>query len=96
VLRIARRDPTPLAGFDEDAYVPAMEADARRLDDLAAEWSAVRRSTLALFRGLPRAAWVRRGVANGAPVSVRALAFIVAGHERHHLETLRNRYGLKA
>jgi hypothetical protein len=95
-LRIARGDPTPLPGFDEDAYVPAMEADARAIDDLMLEWSAVRRATLALFRGLPAAAWARRGVANGSAVSVRALAYIVAGHERHHLETLRNRYGLKA
>jgi hypothetical protein len=94
VLRIGRGDTTPLPGFDEDAYVPAMEAGARPIGDVVAEWSAVRRATLALFRGLPPAAWVRRGVANGATVTVRALAFIVAGHERHHLETLRNRYGL--
>jgi hypothetical protein len=93
-LRIGRGDTTPLPGFDENAYVPAMEADARPLEDVVTEWSAVRRATLALFRGLPPAAWVRRGVANGATVSVRALAFIVAGHERHHLETLRNRYGI--
>jgi hypothetical protein len=93
-LRIGRGDATPLSGFDEDAYVPAMEADARALEDLVSEWSDVRRATLALFRGLPPAAWARRGVANGTPVSVRALAYIVAGHERHHLETLRNRYGV--
>jgi len=93
-LRIARGDTTPLPGFDENAYVPAMEADARALDDIVSEWSAVRRATLALFRGLPSAAWTRRGIANGAPVSVRALAYIVAGHERHHMETLRTRYGL--
>jgi hypothetical protein len=94
-LRIGRGDGTPLPGFDEDAYVPAMEADARALADLVSEWSDVRRATLALFRGLPAAAWARRGVANGAIVSVRALAYIVAGHERHHLETLRDRYGVK-
>jgi hypothetical protein len=94
-LRIARGDSTPLPGFDENAYVAAMEADARPLGELVSEWIAVRRSTLALFRGLPPAGWARRGVANGSPVTVRALSFIVAGHERHHLETLRNRYGLK-
>lgn len=94
-LRIGRGDPTPLPGFDENAYVPTMEADARPVADLVAEWSDVRRATLALFRGLPSAAWTRRGVANGSPVSVRALAYIIAGHERHHLETLRNRYGVK-
>ena len=94
-LRIARGDATPLPGFDENAYVPASEADTRSMDDLVTEWSDVRRATLALFRGLPPAAWARRGVANGSTVSVRALAYIVAGHERHHLETLRNRYGVK-
>jgi DinB superfamily len=94
-LRIGRGDPTPLPGFDENAYVPAMEADARAVADLVSEWSAVRRATVALFQGLPRAAWARRGVANGSVVSVRALAYIVAGHERHHLETLRNRYRLE-
>jgi hypothetical protein len=94
-LRIARGDATPLPGFDEDAYVPQMEADARTIDDLVSEWVDVRRATLALFRGLPASAWARRGIANGSTVSVRALAYIVAGHERHHLETLRNRYGVK-
>jgi hypothetical protein len=94
-LRIARGDETPLAGFDEDAYVPAAEADRRSVADLASEWTAVRSATIALFRGLPDAAWVCRGTANGVRFSVRALARIIAGHELHHLETLRVRYGVE-
>ena len=91
-LRIARFDETPLAGYDQDPYVAAGQFDARAIADLAAELAAVRRATLALLRGLPGAAWDRRGTANGVGVSVRALAWIIAGHERHHVRLLRERY----
>jgi len=91
-LRIARGDETPLPGFDEKAYADAAGADARPLAELAAELRAVRAATLALFRGLDPAALARRGTANGVPVTVRAAAWIIAGHERHHLEILRTRY----
>jgi hypothetical protein len=90
--RSARGDTAQLPGFDENAYVPAMAAGPRTLPDLAAEWGDVRRATLALFRHLPEAAWQRRGVASGAPVSVRALAYILGGHVRHHMEVLDERY----
>jgi hypothetical protein len=92
VLRIARGDQTPLAGFDQDPYVPAGEFDARSLADLVEEFTAVRRSTLALLRGLPAAAWDRTGIASDNPVSVRALAYIIAGHERAHVGVLKERY----
>lgn len=91
-LRIARGDRTPLPGYDENAYVADAGFDARTLRDLAAELSVVRRATLLLFGGLPEEAWLRRGVANGSEVSVRALACIIAGHEAHHREILRERY----
>jgi hypothetical protein len=91
-LRFARRDATPLPGFDENSYAPAMEADRRPLDDLLQEWLDVRRSTISFLRGLPADAWSRRGIANGKEVSVRALAYAVAGHARHHLEVLAERY----
>ena len=91
-LRFARGDPAPLPGFDENAYVPAMGAGARTLPDVVAEWGDVRRATLALFRHLPEDAWRRRGTASGTPVSVRALAYIIAGHTRHHLGVLEERY----
>jgi hypothetical protein len=93
-LRFARGDAAPLAGFDENAYVPEAGADARTLADLIAEWVTVRQATLAFFRSLPPDSWARRGVANGNPVTVRALAYVVAGHEHHHLEVLRARYRL--
>ncbi|HET6577938.1 MAG TPA: DinB family protein [Gemmatimonadales bacterium] len=93
-LRIARGDTTPLAGFDENAYAPLSGADAQPLDALVSGWGDVRRATLSLFRQLPPEAWTRRGLANGSPVSVRALGWIIAGHERHHLEVLGARYGL--
>jgi hypothetical protein len=90
-LRIARGDETPLAGFDENAYAVTAESDRRPLADLAAEFEAVRLANLALFAGLPEAAWSRRGVANGHPVSVLGLAYMLVGHERHHGAILRKR-----
>jgi hypothetical protein len=91
-LRVSRGDQTPLAGFDENAFVAGAGFDARSLSSLVAEWEAVRRSTIAFFRDLPPDAHGRTGNANGQPVSVRALAFIVVGHVAHHLEILRTRY----
>ena len=91
-LRFARRDATALPGFDENEYAPAMEADRRPLTDLLEEWLDVRRATISFLRGLPADAWTRRGVANGKQISVRALAYAIAGHARHHLEVLAERY----
>jgi hypothetical protein len=93
-LRIARADATPLPGYDENTYVPVARFDELGLDQLADEWVAVRQATIAMFRGLPAEAWTRRGTANASGISVRALAFIIAGHELHHLEVLRTRYGI--
>jgi hypothetical protein len=93
-LRIARGDGTPLPGYDENAYVPLSGADAQPLAALITEWEQVRQATVSLFRHLPPEGWTRRGTASGMPVSVRALAWIIAGHERHHLRTLAERYGL--
>jgi len=72
--------------------VPAGRFDARPLKDLAAELDAVRRATIALFSGLDAEALARRGTANNNPITVRALAWIIAGHERHHVAMLRERY----
>jgi len=91
-MRFARRDPTELPGFDENQYVPAARFGRRTLADLAGEWELVRRSNLAMFRGLDPEAWTQRGMANQSPVSVRALAFIIAGHGWHHVGLLRERY----
>lgn len=91
-LRFARGDETPLPGFDEQVYAPASGAGSRTLADLAAELAAIRTATLALLEHLPAEAPARRGISNGNPISVRALAWIIAGHERHHLRILRERY----
>ncbi|MDB4951491.1 MAG: DinB-like domain protein [Gemmatimonadetes bacterium] len=91
-LRAARGDDTPLPGFDENTYVPAGEFGGRTLASLADELAAVRAATVALFRNLPAPAWSRRGVANGTPFAVRAIAWIAAGHELHHRGLFRTRY----
>ncbi len=92
LLRFARADLTPLSGFDENTYVPAGEFERRSLADVAAEFAAVRDATLALLRGLPAEAMVRRGPANGKEITVRALAWTIAGHEAHHIRVLGERY----
>lgn len=94
MLRVARGDRTPMPGFDENAYAAAAGADRRPLGELIESWRAVRLSTLALVRSIEPAEWRHRGTANGAPISARALAYIIAGHERHHLRGLRERYGI--
>ncbi|HEY9383371.1 MAG TPA: DinB family protein [Gemmatimonadales bacterium] len=91
-LRFARGDTTPLAAFDENAWAPNSGARARTLADLLGEYRAVRAATLALLHSLPAGADLRRGTASGREISVRALAWIIAGHERHHLRLIRERY----
>lgn len=93
-LRVARGDATPLPGFDEEAFAPQSGAEALSIAEIAAEWEAVRRATLALLHHLPDTAWLRRGQASGMPVSVRALAYIIAGHTAHHWDVLTERYGI--
>lgn len=92
VLRFARNDQTPLSGFEQNDYVREAAFDDQRLSDLASEFEHVRRANLHLLRGLSAEAWDRRGEANGNPVSVRALAYIIAGHELHHVEIIRTKY----
>ncbi|HSJ65712.1 MAG TPA: DinB family protein [Gemmatimonadaceae bacterium] len=91
-LRFARGDETPLAGFDEAAWVPFGDFGKRSLADLVADYRTARESTLALLRGFPDAAMVRGGEASGHHVTVRGLAWIIAGHELHHAKILRERY----
>jgi hypothetical protein len=91
-LRFARTDETPLPGFDENVYVPAGKFDRRTLVDLVQEWELLRKANMHFFRGLDADAWSRGGKANDAFVTVRALAWIIAGHGMHHTELLRTRY----
>ncbi len=91
-LRFARNDSTPLPGFEQDDYVRGASYDRLPLSDIAAEFQSVRESTLCLFKNLEEEAWLRQGKANDAEVSVRALAYIIAGHELHHRGVLRAKY----
>ena len=91
-LRFARNDAKPLPGFEQDDYVANATFDAYPLSELALELACVRQSTIYLFRHIDEAAWMRRGIASDAEVSVRALAYIIAGHELHHRQILRTKY----
>ena len=93
-LRFARNDPTELASFDENAWVANANFGRLRLADIVEEFNSVRQSTLRLAKNLNAEELARRGVANGNAVSVRALFYIIAGHERHHVGLFRERYQL--
>ncbi|MGH7604019.1 MAG: DinB family protein [Gemmatimonadaceae bacterium] len=95
-LRFARRDQQPLPGFEQDDYVRAAKANAYPLAELASELDALRQANIFFFRHLDEDAWARRGIASGAEVTVRALAYIIAGHELHHRQILRTRYLVNA
>jgi uncharacterized damage-inducible protein DinB len=88
----ARGDRNSLPGFEQDEWIPFAESDKRTWKSLIEELKAVRASTVALFRSLSDEALARRGVASGREVSVLALGFIIAGHERHHLTVLKTKY----
>jgi hypothetical protein len=91
-LWFARGFEIPLNGFDQNVAVPLSGADARSWASHVEEFQAVRAATLTFFRNLPDEAWSRRGVVSGNTFSVRALAFIAAGHVAHHLAILKERY----
>jgi hypothetical protein len=91
-LRFARNDKTPLPGFEQDGYISNASFDAHPLNELAEEFESVRRSTLFMLKHLDEEAWIRSGTASDAEVSVRALAYILAGHELHHRRILSDRY----
>jgi hypothetical protein len=91
-LRFGRGDETQLAGFEQDDYVRRGGFEARTLADLASEFEHLRRANLLLFRGFGAEALGRKGVASGREVTVRALLWIMAGHELHHTDILRERY----
>lgn len=90
---VARGETTPLPGFDENAYVAEGRFDLRTIDSLRRELELLRGANVAMFSGLSEDRWRRRGTASGSPITVRALAWIIAGHLDHHLAVLRDRYG---
>jgi uncharacterized damage-inducible protein DinB len=91
-LSIARGDRAPLPGMEQEEWMAGADFDARTLSDLLDEFEAVRGATLHLLRHLSPEAWARRGTASDNEVTVRALAYIIAGHEAHHVGVLRERY----
>lgn len=91
-LRISRGDETPLAGFEENSYVANSNFGNSNVADLLEEFSLLRQSNVLLFKNLTDQMWLRTGTASNALVSVRALAFIMVGHIRHHTNILRERY----
>jgi uncharacterized damage-inducible protein DinB len=91
-LRFSRGDSTNLPGFDENEYVPNSGASERSLQSLLDEYIALRQSTIQFFKNLSSEMTTRTGIANGQEISVRALGYIIPGHEIHHLDVIRERY----
>lgn len=92
-LWFARGFELPLPSYDQNIAAAAAGADGVSWADHLEEFRRVRLSTISLFRNMPREAWTRRGIASGNPFTVRAVAFIIAGHVTHHADILRERYG---
>jgi hypothetical protein len=91
-LRISRADRTPIEGFEQDGYIENANFNAATLSDLLEEFALVRRANIMLFKNLTDEAWARTGTASGWQFTVRALAFIMVGHVRHHINILKKRY----
>jgi len=93
LLWFARGFDTPLASYDQNISAAGARADDFSWKSHVEDFHAVRRATLTLLRNLPPEAWMRRGIASGNPFTVRALAYVIAGHFTHHMDILRERYG---
>jgi hypothetical protein len=91
-LRISRGDATPMEGFEQDDYVKNGPFARHAIAEVIEDYIAVRRATISLLRSLEEPAWSRRGVANKNEVTVRALAYTIAGHEAHHRRILQDKY----
>jgi len=91
-LRYARNDATELPGFEQDEYVPYSRANERNLEDILEELTAVRQATITFFNSLDEAALTRRGIGSGNIMSVRAAAYHIAGHELHHINSIKENY----
>ncbi|MGI9544207.1 MAG: DinB family protein [Cyclobacteriaceae bacterium] len=91
-LRFARNDTTPLPGFEQNDYVPQSNASQRSLTDIVNEFAAIRSATIPLFQSFTKEMWNRSGIASGGEITVRAIGFVIAGHEQHHQNILEERY----
>jgi uncharacterized damage-inducible protein DinB len=92
-LRFARGDTTDIPGFDPDDYASTSNANTRPLSNIFEEYETVRQATITLLNNLDDDALIRSGTANDNPVTVRALAYHMAGHELHHLYSIQENYG---
>lgn len=91
-LCMARTDPAERPGFDQELWARASNAHHRPLDDLLSDLASARRASLSVYRSFTNTEWLRRGVANGCEFTVRAMPFILAGHEIHHRKVIVDRY----
>jgi hypothetical protein len=91
-MRFARNDKTELPGFEQDDFIRGASFNDISMGDMLREFEYLRRANILMFRNLSPEAWERRGVASGREITVRALAYIVAGHEKHHRKVVRERY----
>jgi len=91
-LRVARMDKTPLPGFDQDDFVPTSKADGRSKASLIAEYRAVRQATVSLLSTLGEEELSYVGTASDSPITARALSYLIAGHQIHHIELFKERY----
>jgi hypothetical protein len=91
-MRISRNDATPLPGYDENNFAKNTNANARSIQDLLAELSAVRFSTIFLFKSLTEEQLMRIGTVSDNLVSVRALGFVIIGHQKHHQLVFEEKY----
>ncbi len=93
-LCISRGEQTALPGYDHEAYVEQGNFDQRSLQNLSVEYDALRNANISMFSSFTKDQMLRKGTANGVTISVRALAFIIAGHEKHHLTVLKDKYNV--
>lgn len=91
-LRFARKDGTELPGFDENLYANTANGSERKLQEMLTELALVRQSTIMLFKSFSQESLLNKGIASGNTVSVRALGFIIIGHQNHHMQVFKTRY----
>jgi uncharacterized damage-inducible protein DinB len=92
ILRIARGDKSPLMGFDENEYVQEASFNERTIADLLEDYQNVRRATISLLKGMPQKSFQNKGNANGFEVTVETIAYMIAGHELHHIKIIQEKY----
>ena len=92
LMRVARGDQTPLAGFNETDYVQAAQTNSLSIGAILKDFKATRNASITLIQNIPQEAWTNKGNANGMEITTRALAYIIAGHEMHHRKIVEERY----